>query len=487
MLDEARVSSTGEFGDTYVTITYQRSRGGWLPESPQGWGGVATCAGYHLGMERRVLFISLKFPPLSDIGAKRALRLVRRLPGHGWRPTVLTLAKSGAGQNDPSLERFLPADADVRRDYADGPLFRAIDGAKHHWSRAVGRDVGEGKRATGGAAALLRRAIYVAEDLLEGSVVTDEWLPFVPSGVRAGRAILAEEKHAVVYACGDPNSAYLAAWWLARRHDLPLVLDLRDPWALDPTIRALKRPWARWLEERLERRIVGDAARVILNTEASRELYRRHYPEVPAERFEVVHNAYDEDLVDDARPPRPERLTVAHFGNYHRLRRAKVFLDGLARFARRAGGLPPRFVNYGEFRPDDLEHARGLGLADSVEVRGYVPYRECLHHLRAAHVLLLEQRNDEGVQMPGKLYDYLMARRPILSLSRNRELTTLLEDSGAGVNVDPSSPEAVADGLTHLAAIEPAEFERRLDLSGCERYSAAWTSRRVAEILSAVA
>ncbi len=437
-------------------------------------------------MARRVLFISLKFPPMSDIGAKRALRLVRRLPALGWKPTVLTLARGADGQNDPSLEAFLPADADVRRGYASGWLFRAIDGVKHRWSHAVGRAVGAGQPAGGGRAGLLRRAIYAAEDLLEGSTVGDEWLPFLPSGVRAGDAILADEQHALVYACGDPNSAYLAAWWLARRHDLPLVLDLRDPWALDPTIRALKRPWARWLEDRIERRVIGDATRVILNTDASHKLYVRAYPDQPADKFEVVHNAYDEDLVVDARPARPERFTVAHFGNYHRLRRARVFLDGLRRFAEHRADRP-RFVNYGEFRPDDLEHARAIGLGDAVEVRGYVPYRECLEHLRAAHVLLLEQRNDEGVQIPGKLYDYLMARRPILSLSKNRELTAVLERTGAGVNVDPSQPEAVAEGLARLAALDPAVFEARLDLTGAERYSAAWTSRRVAEIFSAVA
>jgi glycosyltransferase involved in cell wall biosynthesis len=437
---------------------------------------------------RRVLFISLKFPPLSDIGAKRALRLVRRLPAHGWKPTVLTLARGADGQNDPSLEGLLPADADVRRDYATGPLFRAIDQVKHRWSLSVGRAVGDGKVATKPRDSFVRRAIYVAEDLLEGSVVTDEWLAFLPSGVRAGQAILAGETHAVVYACGDPNSAYLAAWWLARRHDLPLVLDLRDPWALDPTIRALKKPWARWLEDRLERRVIADAARVILNTEEARKLYLAHYPGEPAEKFEVVHNAYDEDLVDDVRVARPERFTVAHFGNYHRLRSARVFLEGLARFTERRGGAAgrPRFVNFGEFRPDDLAYAGTLGLGDAVDVRGYVPYRECLGHLRAAHVLLLEQRNTEGVQIPGKLYDYLLARRPILSLSKNAELAGLLERTGAGVNVDPASPAAVAEALERFAALDADAFDARVDLAGTERYSAAWTSRRVAEILSAV-
>jgi hypothetical protein len=331
----------------------------------------------------------------------------------------------------------------------------------------------------------MRALIYRAEDFAEGLVVTDEWLPFVWSGYRAGLELLAHNRHEVIYVCGDPNSAYLTGWLLARRTGLPLVLDLRDPWTLDPTIRRLKSTPALMIEEALERRIFRTAARIILNTERARQLHVERFRALPRERFACIHNAYDDDLVSAVRerPAPGAPLTVAHFGNYHRLRSARVFLEGLARVARRRS---VRFVNYGELRPDDLAYAARLGLAGAIEQPGYVPYEDSACVLSRAHVLLLEQRNDESVQIPGKFYDYLLARRPILSLSRNPELAAALAASHAGEEVDPSSPEGVAEGLERLAAIDLDRFEASFAAGAVARFSADATTRALAAILDEV-
>lgn len=429
----------------------------------------------------RVLFLSLKFPPLSDIGAKRALRFVRRLPDHGWQPTVLTLPIPAPAQCDPSLLAFVPRDLVVSRRYARGAAFTLIDRVKARWSRSVGRVVGEARPTTG----LVRSLIYQAEDLAESLMVCDEWLPFVASGYRAGLELLARNRHEAIYVCGDPNSAYLTGWLLARRTGLPLVLDLRDPWTLDPTIRRLKSRAALVVEEALERRVFAAASRIILNTEQARGLHVARFSSIPASRFATIHNAFDPELVGVARerPPASAPLTVAHFGNYHRLRSARVFLEGLAQVA---DVRPVRFVNYGELRPDDLELAARLDLARVIEQPGYVPYTDAARVLSRAHVLLLEQRNDEAVQIPGKFYDYLLARRPILSLSRNPELAAALAATRAGEEVDPSSPSDVAAAIARLAAIDLDGFEARHDAGAVRRFSAAETTRVLAEIFDDV-
>jgi glycosyltransferase involved in cell wall biosynthesis len=372
----------------------------------------------------------------------------------------------------------------IDRSYARGVAYAAIDAAKSWWSRDVGRVVGAAAPPprTSRWARARRDVIYRLEDLAEGLTVTDEWLAFVPAGVRAGLRALAAAPHDVIYVCGDPNSAYLTGWILARRTGLPLVLDMRDPWTLDPTIRKLKRRGTLRIEEALERRIFRDAARIVLNTERARAQHVAAFPSLPAARFACVHNAFDAELVSPLRerPAGGAPLTVAHFGNYHRLRSARVFLDGLARIA---AVRPVRFVNHGEFRPDDLAHARALGLGDAVELGGYVPYADGPRALSRAHVLLLKQRNDESVQIPGKFYDYLLARRPILSLSRNPELAAALSATGAGFEVDPSSPAAVAEGLARLGAEDLDRFEARFDGGAAARFSAETTTAAMAAIL----
>lgn len=429
----------------------------------------------------RVLFISLKFPPNADIGAKRPLRMVRRLPRFGWTPTVLTLPVGSPGQHDPGLVELVPQDLRVERTYADGPVFRVIDRIRHAWARDVGRSTGRAE----GNGRLRRALIYGAENVAEGLVVTDEWLPFVPSGAAAALRILSRGGHAAIYVCGDPSSSYLAAWIAHRRTGLPLVLDLRDPWTLDPTIRALKYPHARAVEELLESRIFADAAAVILNTRRALEAYERLYPWLDRSRLHVIHNAFDPELVRDEETDPDPVFTVMHFGHYHRFRSARVFLDGLKMFMQREG-VRVRFVNHGEFVPDDLEHARRIGLGSVVEVRPPVGFRDSPRVLRRARVLLLEQRNGASLQVPGKFYDYLFAGRPVISLSRNPELEEMIARTRCGWSVDPDDPRAVADALSRARALDPERFRQGLDREQMTPYTGEDTARRLARVLDGV-
>src|SRR5262245_23716230 len=125
-------------------------------------------------MNRRALFMTLEFPPLH---------VVRSLPDLGWSPTVLTLPDAAAGRQAATPASIVPPELPVYRNYASGPLYRAVDAITQAWTRAG-----------------LRRLI-----------ITDAWLPFVPSGVRAGYRLHDVWPLDLIYACGDPNSVYLAA------------------------------------------------------------------------------------------------------------------------------------------------------------------------------------------------------------------------------------------------------------------------------------
>ena len=439
---------------------------------------------------RDVLFITLKFPPNADIGAKRPLRMVRRLPRHGWRPTVLTLPVGEPGENDPALLDLVPGDLRIERTYAGGPVFRVIDGVKRAWARDVGRSLSGGRPAAPGRWTKARRAlIYRAENVVQGLTVLDEWSLFLPRGTLQALRMLRGGRFEVVYVCGDPNSPYVAGWIASRRSGLPLVLDMRDPWTQDPTIKALKYAHTHRIEVEIERRIFRDAAAIVLNTRRARDRYLDFYPWLDAGKVHVIHNAFDEELVDDVEVEPDARFTIAHFGHYHRLRSARVFLDGLRLFMDGAGlgEEDVRFVNYGEFIPADLEYAGSIGLGNVVEVRPPMPFRGSPAALRRARVLLIEQRNPASVQIPGKLYDYFLASRPVLSLSLNPELVKLIEETRSGWSVDPEDPAAVAQALERARATDLGEWLKGLNREAMVPYSGEDTARRLAAILDGVA
>jgi glycosyltransferase involved in cell wall biosynthesis len=85
-----------------------------------------------------------------------------------------------------------------------------------------------------------------------------------------------------------------------------------------------------------------------------------------------------------------------------------------------------------------------LGLQDAVVVKEYLPHRDCVEVLRSADVLWAVSGDDLGT--PGKLYEYIGARKPILALLPDGFLRQTVEEAG-GTVVPPTDVPAIKAAL----------------------------------------
>lgn len=363
---------------------------------------------------RTVLVLSPYFAPRGDIAGKRTTRFVRHLREHDWEPVVLTLPNGGASAViDPDLRGVLPPGVRV----------------EERW--------------------LPRRPGALLPQRLRPYVPCDAYFLGTAGAVRRAAALARETGAAAIYASSEPTSVAPAAVLLGALTGLPVLLDLRDPWTLEPMWFPRRPPAMRRVERALEAACFARAARVLLNTCAARRAYAELYPRQAGKLF-VLRNGYDRDLFRDrAAPPTPAAapgFELVHFGNLFRQRDLRPLLRALARVA-----ATIRVVCYGTIRDQDLEEAARLGLADRLIERPPLPYRDALPVLAAAGALLVVQAPETPLQVPGKLYDYLVAGPPILAISANPEIDELVGRAGAGLSVRPDEA-AIAAALERLAA-----------------------------------
>jgi len=99
--------------------------------------------------------------------------------------------------------------------------------------------------------------------------------------------------------------------------------------------------------------------------------------------------------------------------------------------------------------PGSEAHGRRdtLGLQTVIEFLPRVSRRESLYQMRRAGALLILQAG-LTLAIPGKLYEYFAAGRPVLALCDEGEMADLIRTNHAGLVVDPSSEEAIAQALT---------------------------------------
>jgi len=352
----------------------------------------------------RILIVSYCFPPYNVIGAVRAGRVAWHLARRGHDVRVLAADRQPF---PPTLELPLDGVQVTRTPWWDiyRPVRRLAAGGS-----APAPAVPGGVPAPGG---LRRAARRFLRDLV---YLPDPEIGWYPPAVRGGRRVLRGWRPDVIFASAKPFTSLLVARRLARASGAPWVAELRDLW-VDNHYRA-HAPWRDALERRWEGSLLRSARGVVTVTQPFADALRERW----GIRADVVYNGYEAD--DVAAVPRPSSadgpLVVLHAGNLYAGRRdASPLVRALALLGERAREVVVRFVGTGlegALAPA-LRVADELGVRDRVELAPGVSYAESLRLQREADVLLLLTWNnpEERGTIPGKLFEYLGARRPILA------------------------------------------------------------------------
>jgi glycosyltransferase involved in cell wall biosynthesis len=411
---------------------------------------------------KRVLFIAFFFPPIGGAGVQRSLKFVRYLPESGWRATVLT-SRARYWMHDESLLAELPPETRVLR----APF----------WG---GRLAGGGATAGARSHARVRFLRLLARTVL----VPDAYVGWILPAFRMARRELARERYDAILTTSSPDSAHLLGRRLKRLTGIPWVADFRDPW----TRRLAYAPPTRLhdaLHRRLERSCLREADRVVVTAEETRRDFLARAPELSQGKITVIPNGFDEDDFTNAETllynlgaapglAQIPHAPILHAGQLNPERPIAAYLEGLRLFAERepARASLAETLFLGGHYDRDREEVERRGLGALVRFQGGCPHALSVAALlRSRILLLLEQDSDRGrLLLPGKIFEYLRARRPILAVvPRGGAADRLVRECQAGWVADPSRPDSIAEGISRLIEDDrlPAEtppidrFERR--------------------------
>jgi glycosyltransferase involved in cell wall biosynthesis len=384
------------------------------------------------GRPPRILFVSGFHPPRAPMGAVRTAKLAEHWRAAGADLRVIAVDKgeaAGAGP-EPAQLHYLPA-------AEPGAWITAL---AQRLRRFAGRN---GAAAAGGAAAAApaeteMRTGAVKAIYRQAFAFPDRYRTWIRPAQRLALSWAQDWQPDIVFCSSPPHSGQVVGARLARAFDVPHVAELRDLWAGNPYDE--RHPLVEPFYDSLARRTLrGAAAHIVVSA-----LSAAHLHALTGAAPVVSYNGYDPaDFagLDDISPYDPERLTIVHAGVIYPGRR-----DPSALFAAMAGlgeeSASVRAIFYHDANGAVAEMAARFAMGDRVEIRPAVPRPEILALERRVD-LLLECRwidsSGDGV-IPGKLFEYIGARRPILSLgSPTGEAAAIVRDNGFGlVSNDPA-------------------------------------------------
>lgn len=375
---------------------------------------------------KRILLISYYFPPSGGPGVQRILKFARYLPANGWLPTVLTADPQSAAfpSLDESLLDQIPSEVNVIHTSSWDPfrVYGRIQGKKKEEVVKVGYI--EGNKRFKKFARWLRGNIFLP----------DARVGWVPYATQAARRLLKSEKFDAIMTTGPPHSTHLIGMSAHKASGLPWIVDMRDPWVeIYYSDQMYETALARGIQTRLERKVLSTASAVIcvsnflgegLQSRASIKLYK------------TIPNGFDPSDFkvneDSAFIHRGQTFKIAHVGTYNLLRHSDALALALQRI-QRITDVEVHLV--GAIDSDALEkyHAREI----PVKGVGYISHKDAIAYMNSVDLLLLTLpqvyvSSARGV-VSGKVFEYMLARRPILALgSTDGDLAQLLQETGAG-------------------------------------------------------
>jgi glycosyltransferase involved in cell wall biosynthesis len=274
-------------------------------------------------------------------------------------------------------------------------------------------------------------------------------------------------------------------------------MDFRDewtPWARsrDPEKLGAVIAFERWLEHRL----VTQADAVITVTPVMRANFVQRYPEMAA-KFACIRNGWDPDDFAGPPPARAPSLTVTHAGTLYRSRFPEAVFAVLRSLLDERPELRSRvrLLLLGTIDEDLEADLWRYPYPEVIDCRGPVSAAQARTLMRASDILLLQEDADREiarVAVPSKLYEYLGAQRFVLALAGHGPIRDVVEQTGAGVVVEPTDVARIRallldwiEGRRHDPVIDDEHLRRRLQFSRLERTAelAGWLDRVAAPTL----
>ena len=380
-------------------------------------------------MEKRLLIITYYWPPTGGSGVQRWVKFSKYLPQFGWQPVIYTPENPEQLARDESLLADIPACAEVIKTHITEPyaVYRRLTGGKPGEEvNPVNAQKKSWKK---------RLSLWIRGNCF----IPDPRIGWVRPSVRYLKKYLREHPVDAVVTTGPPQSMHLIGRGLKRALGVRWIADFRDPWTemfyykhLGLTAASDRR------QHRLEQSVLDEADAVISVT----PLVQKDFQAKTKTPVVLITNGFDEDDFPElSAPDREIKFRLVHTGLFAADGNPLNLWDALARRcvadpAFRAR-LEIRLAGKVDAAVTDAIRARGLG--DNLVELGYLPHDETVREQRAADILLLPLRQEPEYAkvLPGKIFEYLAARRPVLGIGQeDGAAAAVLRDAGAGEMFD---------------------------------------------------
>ncbi len=425
---------------------------------------------------KRVLIIAYYWPPAGGPGVQRWLKFVTYFREFDIEPVVYVPDNPHYPLIDKSFLGEVPDDITVLKQPIKEP---------YRWAKLLSgkktKQLSSGIIPKKKASPIARAMLWVRGNFF----IPDARVGWVKPSVRFLTKYLSENPVDLVITTGPPHSLHLIGRALKRDLGLTWMTDFRDPWTTIHYHASLRLSQSsKKKHKELERSVLTECDQVVVTSKTTAEEFAR-ITDVPVE---VITNGYD--IKEDIKAVLDERFSLVHVGSLLSERNPIVLWEVLTELCLEN----PEFDDSLEIKlagtvsQDIVDAIESVGLGEKLMLPGYVPHSEAVQMQHNARILLLIEMNtpETRVILPGKLFEYLAARRPVLAFGpEGSDIADILIETKSGDYFSYDQKEELKQRVRQLyeAFRQGGPF---LTSENVEKYSRRNITARMAKIITAI-
>ncbi|HRX11092.1 MAG TPA: glycosyltransferase family 4 protein [Draconibacterium sp.] len=387
---------------------------------------------------KKVLIITYYWPPSGGGGVMRWLKMSKFLPELGWQPIIYTPENPDPSVIDESLLSEIHPDIIELKTPIWEPynFYRKITGKKSGEKFKSGyiSEAAEGNWKS-------KLSVFIRGNFL----IPDPRKFWIKPSVKFLNKFLNENPVDLIISTGPPHSMHIIALGLKKKFNLPWIADFRDPWTDIDFYHKLKlTTWADKKHRNLEKKVLAAADHVVTVSPGCAADIQK----IAHRKIEVINNGFDPTDYDFELPKLDEKFTISHFGAFNKDRNPAALWKVLGELA----SVNPDFKKLlqikliGQTDQSVISEIEKNKLKENLVVKDHLAHKEGLIELSKSQVLLLPLNDAPNVKgiLPGKMYEYMALRRPILALGpTDADYAKILGETKAGISLDFSDEQGI--------------------------------------------
>lgn len=389
---------------------------------------------------KKVLIICYYWPPAGGPGVQRWLKFVKYLPDFKVTPIVYVPENPSYPITDEGLLSQVPENIQVLKQPIKEPYGVAgMLSRKHTKSISAGIVPHQKKQNL-----LQKLMLYVRGNYF----IPDARIGWVKPSITYLENVLTSQGIDTIITTGPPHSLHLIGLGLKERlPELEWMADFRDPWTsigYHDKLKMTKKTKAKHKD--IEREVLQSADKVIVTSPRT----KKEFSKITTQPITVITNGYD--IAENQKIELNNNFTVSHIGSLLSDRNPKILWSALSAIVTTNKAFRDcfRLSLSGRVSETVLESIAVYGLEGYVQLEGYVSHQKAIQLQREANVLLLIEIDSQATKaiIPGKLFEYLAARRPILAIGpEDSDIQSIIENTSSGNYFTYTQEDAIRELL----------------------------------------